>query len=95
MSKSTVCVLPTRRAVLGKDAHAARLAAALAASEARRMQLERTVRDMPRLRRGIVYALTAWCASVSNRCCCSCCCKDCCWLTSRAALCHGRPALGS
>ncbi len=39
---------------------AARLASALAVSEARREHLERTVRDMPRLRRGIAYALTAW-----------------------------------
>lgn len=42
-----------------QGASAERLAAALAASEARRVQLERTVRDMPRLRRGIAYALTA------------------------------------
>jgi hypothetical protein len=46
-----------------RSTQAERLAAALAASEARRAQLERTVRDMPRLRRGIAYALTAWCAA--------------------------------
>lgn len=49
---------------------AERLAAALAASEARRVQLERTVRDMPRLRRGIAYALTAWCLASCTCCFC-------------------------
>lgn len=51
-----------------RGGQAERLAAALAASEARRAQLERTVRDMPRLRRGIAYALTAWYASSCRMC---------------------------